>query len=68
MPRKIIQIANSFAPSTIGENGQWDNLYALCDDGTVWVKDWPFQTDERASKWKMIENVPQGPSGDDIAF
>lgn len=66
--RKVIQITTSAVPSAPGEHGWWDNLYALCDDGSVWVKDCPAQIDENSPEWRRLQDIPQEPSGDDINF
>ncbi len=53
MTRKIIQIV-----ATPDSTDYYAQLYALCDDGTVWntsIKELP---DEEIN-WKQIKNVPQ---------
>lgn len=40
--RKVVQI------TTVGYGGL---LYALCDDGTIWVYDYV--------DWKQVESIPQ---------
>lgn len=54
MQRKIIQIccALSEAPGSLGR----ERLYALCDDGTLWLLKPPGTKD--GPKWLQIQNVP----------
>jgi len=47
--RKIIQIVAT--PETKQEIGA---LFALCDDGSVWIRVFINQ-----AKWKRIEDIPQ---------
>jgi hypothetical protein len=48
--RKIIQISSCFADSC--KYGPVAFLYALCNDGTLWV-----QHDN--NEWKQIDSIPQ---------
>ena len=50
--RKIIQIATAYAPDA--EFG--DRVFALCDDGTVWVYRWSREWPDR---WERLARVPQ---------
>ena len=52
MKRKIIQIA-----ATPDTTDYYSELYALCDDGTVWRK--TIRPSDEDTKWKHIEDVPQ---------
>ena len=49
MKRKVIQIATS---ESVSENDHVHSLYALCDDGSIFVM-------QGHDKWKRIKNVPQ---------
>jgi len=54
MKRKIIQItAPKYNPNSINE------LWALCDDGTVWFL---LYTDRLEQKWQRIKEIPQDES------
>jgi hypothetical protein len=45
LKRKIIQLAVT----------ESNDLYALCDDGTVWVLMWPpEETNPKFKKWKLL--------------
>jgi cytochrome c2 len=46
--RKIIQIAIGSA----SDSGYSNEVFALCDDGTVW-------TDSQVGKWIKLPNIPQ---------
>jgi hypothetical protein len=48
--RKVIQIAVSSA----NEQGEGEDVYALCDDGTIWLQ---FS----AIKWIPLFPIPQTP-------
>ena len=52
MKRKIIQIT-----ATPDTDDYYAQIYALCDDGTVWRK--TINPSGEDGKWKPIENVPQ---------
>lgn len=51
--RKIIQIT---AATSGHKNEMYPQLYALCDDGTLWARifDW-----NSVAKWSRIEPIPQ---------
>ena len=51
MSRKIVQIATNQRPGEVGE------LFALCDDGTVWVLSSP-RGSRTTDQWDQIPNVP----------
>lgn len=54
--RKVIQISS---PPATGPHGNERNLlFALCDDGSMWLG---IESDE-GWHWKAIQNVPQVPS------
>jgi hypothetical protein len=54
LKRKVVQI------SSIAETvGSYSQLFALCNDGTIWVKDSPGDEDE--SYWKYICDIPDDP-------
>jgi len=44
MNRKIIQFQ-------VNEDESWVSYYALCDDGTLWTRDW-------STNWKQITPIP----------
>jgi hypothetical protein len=52
MKRKIIQI--STIPDT---NEYYAELYALCDDGSVWHK--TIRMTGEDGGWKLVEDIPQ---------
>ena len=60
--RKIVQISISAVPAVQGEHSWWECLFALCDDGTVWVKDCPSWVGDEEKPWKPVKNVPQDDS------
>ena len=53
MSKKIIQIATNQDPGAAAE------LFALCDDGTVWVLASP-SSGRVPEQWHQIPSVPQG--------
>lgn len=54
MARKIIQLSATVSKSFFGEELF---VYALCDDGSVWVRrPWGNKEDWY---WNRIENIPQ---------
>ena len=57
MSRKIVQITTNQDPGEVGE------LFALCDDGTVWVLSSPAHG-RVTEQWIQIPNVPQGADSD----
>jgi len=59
MERKVIQIAAygyQELRSPTGDSLEYgaDNLFALCDDGTVWWWD-----PDRMKPWSLVEEIPQ---------
>jgi hypothetical protein len=40
--RKPVQIAVAYARSDQSEDGLVGRLFALCDDGTTWLRCWPI--------------------------
>jgi len=63
--RKIIEITYSVSD----ENG--DTLFALCDDGTLWIRtgDFYLKEGDKYSKthfdWNLIEGIPQDEKGEE---
>ena len=55
MKRKIIQIS-SWGISYSHTNVIHDELYALCNDGTVWVK---AHDSGRDCEWDRLSDIPQ---------
>jgi hypothetical protein len=56
--RKIIQIEVSAVPSVERHHNEWETLFALCDDGSVWRLNWPCHI-ENKNEWEKIKNIPQ---------
>jgi hypothetical protein len=54
--RKVIQIA-----ATLSADATDSELYALCDDGTLWLRAW---NDGSGSNWRLVNPVPTGPVTD----
>lgn len=52
MPRKVIQIATNG-----GGHQYYPCIVALCDDGTIWEKNYDKDGYKR---WDFIDEVPQG--------
>lgn len=51
--RKMIQII------AVGDTKAPDRVYALCDDGTLWVRGMPdAHFSKSGTAWKQIPNVP----------
>jgi len=50
--RKVIQIAATMSTDD-------SELYALCDDGTIWLRTWG---NSGVGKWTLIQAVPAGPA------
>ena len=50
-PRKIVQIA-VYPP----RKGQPECLYALCNDGSVWLNPW---SDDGHDEWYSVQAIPQ---------
>jgi hypothetical protein len=58
MTRKIVQIAAAQC---------WDNhvedldlsLYALCDDGSLWVYLWARDPEDHPDRWRQLNEIPQ---------
>lgn len=50
-PRKIIQI--QAVNGSHGQESYPDNVYALCNDGTLWI-------DATNGKWDRLPTIPQG--------
>jgi len=57
MPRKVIQIAvcGGVAVSD-NDSDSFENLYALCDNGELWVLPSPAAGDR--SQWHKIQPIP----------
>ena len=55
--RKAIQIA-----ATLSADATDSELYALCDDGTIWLRTWG--DGGPGSKWRLVRAVPTGPAVD----
>jgi hypothetical protein len=55
MPRKIIQIATSSMPGTEHVCAPCVDVYALCDDGTVWE----YERMSAYPKWVQLPDIPQ---------
>lgn len=51
MSRKVIQIAATSYGETGDGGGMTPDLYALCDDGTIW--------NLVGSNWSLVEPIPQ---------
>ncbi len=73
MARKIIQIAVAHAPRDempehLAQESRYsvvlaphDLLFALCDDGTVWLHHWPGDADNEpgVEYWEQLAGIPQ---------
>lgn len=57
MKRKIIQIAATTLPEST-DNFWSINLYALADDGTLWIKADHANAKTTGDDWIRIENLP----------
>ena len=53
VPRKILQIAAVAIPETDGSE-YCEVVYALCSDGTVWMKEFPGD-----QIWTKLADIPQ---------
>lgn len=52
LPRRIIQITTTCG----GEGNDVDCLYALCDDGSLWVM---INSSESGATWEALTAIPQ---------
>jgi len=57
--RKIVQIACS---DCVSEGDIYETLYALCDDGTLWLHQNNMAQGE--SYWQRVRSVPQASEAD----
>jgi hypothetical protein len=60
--RRIIQIAAAYAPYDEAVNSPADDrLFALCDDGSVWVHRWVVYADSARMEgtWLEMADIPQ---------
>lgn len=56
--RKIIQVVT-------GHHQNYDHaLYALCDDGTLWVATWSYEADRSVANWELVNSIPQPEEGE----
>lgn len=54
MQRKIIQLV-----TVTGNVDVSPVMYALCDDGTVWIQILHEDADLRETNWERCKNIPQ---------
>jgi hypothetical protein len=57
-PRKIIQIAVTYMPRDDEVEGD-DRLFALCDDGSVWIHVWRTPGEGDVQRWEPLVDIPQ---------
>jgi hypothetical protein len=55
MRRKIVQLAATHWPEEDVDEG--DALFALCDDGSVWLHHWRFK--DHPEGWERLADIPQ---------
>jgi hypothetical protein len=53
--RKVIQIT---AATESDGSARYAQAFALCDDGTVWIRHHGYGSDHRA--WIRLPDIPQG--------
>jgi len=53
---RIIQIALSAAPASPNNHDSWDTLFALTDDGKVYMLS--YASNAEYSQWKQLPSIP----------
>lgn len=53
---KIIQICTSAGSATEGHHDAWETLFALTDDGKVYML--PYASNAEYSTWKQLPPIP----------
>lgn len=56
MNRKIIQISSD--PAVDSEDPNSNCLYALCDDGTLWLWSYDYNEPKGKFRWSQIDIAP----------